>query len=131
LRPGGVFFVLDYKDEPEHELDVARAGPASSNTLVSEDTATSPSAATTAADPPSSPASCSRAVKEIPQELLQQWNLTMVPTNLEMYYHQKYGTAAPNGGKNTSLPAASQRIVRWMGIKPNALTTATRGPQAN
>jgi hypothetical protein len=81
LRPGGVFFVLDYREEDQP------------------------------AQAASSPRSCcSRAMKQVPEDLVQQWNLTLVPTNLETYYQ---GRKRPTA----SLPA-QQRIVRWMGIKP-------------
>ena len=89
LRPGGVFFVLDYKEEDP----VPAVGT-------------------------QSPGAQSRAMKEIPPDLLQQWNLTMVPSDLETFYNTKLATkSAKPAPKRTSLPA-SKRVVRWMGVKP-------------
>ncbi|CAB9506221.1 expressed unknown protein [Seminavis robusta] len=82
LRPGGVFFVLDYKDEANQPCP-------------------------------------SMAMKEIPQDLVEKWSLTMVPTNLETFYNTKLKlpSSKPAAPRTSSLPA-SKRIVRWMGIKP-------------
>jgi hypothetical protein len=105
LRPGGIFFVLDYQDD-SHIVD-ASMGISTSTTTKSSGTAGTPN-------------TCSLAVKEIPHDLVQQWNLTIVPTNLETFYNTKLKQVAtkPAPTRGPSLVPASRRIVRWMGIKP-------------
>lgn len=90
LRPGGIFFVLDYKEEEQNSAGAQ-----------------------------------SRAMKEIPPDLLQHWNLTMVPSDLETFYNTQLATkTAKPAPKRTALPAA-KRVVRWMGVKPTGRVGAT------
>jgi hypothetical protein len=106
LRPGGIFFVLDYQDDSQ----VAGTGISMGSTSITPEASGS-----------ASNACCSLAVKEIPQDLVQQWNLTMVPTNLESFYNAKPKQSTAKPPPTTKVPSlvpASRRIVRWMGIKP-------------
>ena len=111
LRPGGVFFVLDYKDQdPKEET------PSSSHDLVAEENDNSKA--------PVSPQACSLAMRDIPDELMQKYQLTLVPTNVETFYNTQLVTAtgdadwAKPAPVRTSVLPSSQRVIRWMGVKP-------------
>lgn len=120
LRPGGVFFVLDYKDDdPNPQITSKRSNRSPTTGSLSMSPSNHTKLTMTSSSGPPSPASTStsRAIKEIDEDLIKQWNLTMVPTNLEMYYKNKTNNNDTRKTPPSSL-ATSNRIVRWMGVKP-------------
>ena len=96
LRPGGVFFVLDYMDQDFEQVPEPLDKP------------------------PASPQACSLAMKEMPDELMEKYNIIVIPTNLETFYNEhlvdeSWSKPAP---ARTSVLPSSQRVIRWMGVKP-------------